>query len=260
MFDSGLGGLSVWKALVRQLPAESVLYVADQAYCPYGSRPTAEIQDRSRKITEFLLEKGAKLILVACNTATAAAIDQLRSEFEVPFVGMEPAVKPAAKATRSGKVGILATQGTFRGRLFQRTRAHFASEVEVVLQVGHGLVELVEQGHTDTAAARQLLEQYLQPMLREGVDQIVLGCTHYPFLRSLMEEIVAGQAVILDPAPAVARQTLRLLKKADALAPADLPVRHQFFATSTLGRLQRLAQGLLTYDQSKQAAFWRVEL
>jgi len=213
VFDSGVGGLSILEALTALLPNEYFYYYADTKHCPYGPRPAQEIIELSSNVVDFFLEKGCKMVVVACNTATAAAIDYLRSTYSIPFVGLEPAVKPAAKLTKTGHVGILATQGTFQGRLYKETSQQYAGNVTLHLQVGHGLVEAVEEDRIDTAATRNLLNSYLQPMLEEGVDQIVLGCTHYPFLIPVIEELVAGKASIINPAPAVARQVVRVLKK-----------------------------------------------
>lgn len=213
VFDSGVGGLSILKALTELLPDEYFYYYADTENCPYGPRPAAEIIELSSKVVDFFLEKECKMVVVACNTATAAAIDHLRSQYSIPFVGLEPAVKPAAQQTKTGHVGILATEGTFQGRLYKTTSQEHAGHIKLHLQVGHGLVQAVEQNTIETLETRQLLTSYLQPMLESGVDQIVLGCTHYPFLIPVIEELVDGQAVIINPAPAVARQAVRMLKE-----------------------------------------------
>jgi glutamate racemase len=227
LFDSGIGGLSIWRELVRRLPHEATVYVADAAYCPYGARPVDEIQTRAVAITEFLQRMECKLIVVACNTASAAALGRLRSGFGLPFVGLEPAIKPAALATRSGHVGVLATAGTFRGNLFQNTTRRHANTVQVHLQTGEGLVEQVEAGQFNGPATEQRLRQYLEPMLAAGVDQIVLGCTHYPLLMPLIRQVVNGQAEIIDPAPAVARQVIRLLSARDARREQPSAISHE---------------------------------
>lgn len=222
VFDSGVGGLSILKELTKQLPDEYFYYYADTAHCPYGPRPAEEIIELSSKVVDFFLEKDCKMVIVACNTATAAAIDHLRSHYNIPFVGLEPAVKPAAKDTKTGHVGILATEGTFQGRLYKTTSQQHAGHVTLHLQVGHGLVQAVEQNTIETAATRQLLNSYLEPMMEAGVDQIVLGCTHYPFLIPVIEELVDGKAVIINPAPAVARQAVRILKEYEIEAQSGL--------------------------------------
>ncbi|MDX2283724.1 MAG: glutamate racemase [Bacteroidia bacterium] len=221
IFDSGLGGLSVWREVRKLLPHEPLIYYADSARCPYGPRPAAEIRQFSGEITRWLLDRGCKLIVVACNTATAAAISWLREQFEVEFVGMEPAVKPAAAHTRTGHIGILATRGTFGGAHFQRAVERFAAGVEVHVQPGDGLVELVEQGRLDGPETEALLRRYLEPMLGAGCDQIVLGCTHYPFLLPAIRRIAGPEVQLIDPAPAVARRVRELLHARGLEAPAD---------------------------------------
>ncbi len=222
VFDSGVGGLSILSALTKLLPDEYFYYYADTKHCPYGPRPAEEIIELSSKVVDFLLEKGCKMVVVACNTATAAAIDHLRSQYSIPFIGLEPAVKPAAKLTKTGHVGILATEGTFQGRLYKETSQQFADHVTLHLQVGKGLVKAVEQNAIESEATKTLLSGYLQPMLEAGVDQIVLGCTHYPFLIPVIEELVEGKATIINPAPAVARQAVRVLKEQSIEAQAGL--------------------------------------
>lgn len=229
IFDSGIGGLSVWKEIKELLPNESLIYLADSANCPYGPRSKEEIIKLSVKNTEFLLDKGAKLIVVACNTATAAAIDHLRANYEIPFVGMEPAVKPAAMNSETGNIGVLATAGTFDGRLYKETSKKFASGVNVFTQVGHGLVKLVESGKFETEEAFQLVKKYIDPMLEQNADHIVLGCTHYPFLSPIIEKIIKGKAAIVDPAPAVAKQTWSLLHEFGIYSKADL-VKMSFYS------------------------------
>lgn len=206
IFDSGLGGLTVWREVRWQLPNEDIIYFADSRNCPYGHKTADEIVRLARDIVDGMLTKGCKLIVVACNTATAAAIDELRKSYSIPFVGMEPAIKQAALNTRSGKVGVLATKGTFDGRLYKETSRKYARNVDVVVQVGDGLVELVEANEYNGPKARLLLEKYVTPMLEHGVDQIVLGCTHYPFFKSQIEEMVGNNVTVIDPAPAVARR------------------------------------------------------
>lgn len=214
IFDSGSGGLSVYRELVKVLPQERYIYYSDAANCPYGEKSALFIRRRARFITEFLLDKGADVIVVACNTATAAAIATLRSEYpDVPFVGMEPAVKPAALGTKSGVIGVLATAGTLKASKYLNTRGLYDSEVRVVEHVGQGFVELVEKGILDGPEAENTVRASLQPLLDEGADVIVLGCTHYPFLRPVIERIAGPGVQVIDPAPAVARQTQRLLER-----------------------------------------------
>ena len=214
IFDSGSGGLSVYRELVKLLPSQRFVYYSDNAHCPYGEKTALYIRRRARFITEFLLDKGADIIVVACNTATAAAIATLRAEYpDIPFVGMEPAVKPAALGTRSGVIGVLATAGTLKGSKYLNTRGLYADGVRVVEHVGQGFVELVENGILDGPEAEATVRASLQPLLDEGADTIVLGCTHYPFLQPVIERIAGPGVQVIDPAPAVARQTLRLLRE-----------------------------------------------
>jgi glutamate racemase len=253
LFDSGVGGLSVWREVVRRLPHEATVYFADSAHCPYGSRPADEIRAISAAIVRFLLEQECKLIVVACNTASAAALDSLRAEFAVPIVGMEPALKPAAEATQTGHVGVLATAGTLNGNLFKNTTQRHANGVEVHVQVGEGLVEQVEAGRLNTPATEALLRQYLEPMLAANVDQIALGCTHYPLLMPLVQRIVAGRAQIIDPAQAVARQVQRSLMRHNLQTPAGCVPYHQFYST---GQRQTLQNLLSLFSQQPVKVTW----
>lgn len=218
VFDSGVGGLSVWREMIKLMPDERFVYVSDSGHCPYGPKPREEVIDRSRKITEYLINRGVDMIVVACNTATAAAIESLRSSYTIPFVGMEPAVKPAALNTSTGVIGVLATQGTFKGELYLRTLHKFAANATVIEQIGEGLVELVENGRTNTPEAEELLKKYIIPMMERHADHLVLGCTHYPFLIEAIQKIVGNKMIILNPAPAVAK---RVKEMADAYVVLD---------------------------------------
>lgn len=233
IFDSGVGGLSVWKAIRKQLPAETLLYVADQKHVPYGPRPLQEIRAFSEEISRFLLAQGAKLIVVACNTASAAALAYLRQAFpQIPFVGMEPAVKPAAESTSSGVVGVLATPATFQGALYASVVERFASGVRVLQDTCPGLVGQIEQGYLTAPKTRQILEQALRPMLAQGADTLVMGCTHYPFVIPLIREIAGEKVRVIDPAPAVARQVERVLRERGNLAESASPPRQVFFTSA----------------------------
>jgi glutamate racemase len=242
VFDSGVGGLSVLRAIHRSHPAEAVLYFADQAHVPYGPRSLAEVRSFSQEITRYLLSLGAKLIVVACNTASAAALEFLRRTFpHTPFVGMEPAVKPAAESTHTGKVGVLATPATFQGELYASVIERFASGVEVLQDTCPGLVEEIEAGRLDGGETHAILEEALRPMLEQGIDTIVLGCTHYPFVIPLIQEIAGPQVRVIDPAPAIARQVGRLLeahhlRAAPVATRAPAPVR--FLTSADPARLQ----------------------
>ena len=254
VFDSGLGGLSVWRELVKQIPQRSVYYVSDSAYCPYGPRPVSEVIARGQLISQFLIDKGCGIIVLACNTATAAAISSLRQSFSLPFVGMEPAVKPAALHSRTDVVGVLATQGTFKGSLYKETSQRFASHVQVIETVGAGLVELIEQGRLDDLETNALLKRYIDPMLEAGADHLVLGCTHYPFLIPAIENITKGRMQIVDPAPAVALHTAQL---AASLPLALEPVAYHFFATGSIDALRQRAEAL---PLPKKPCFFTEEL
>lgn len=213
VFDSGVGGISVLKAIRAQMPEESVIYFGDQEHVPYGPRSMEQIQAFSEGITRFLLERGAKIIVVACNTASAAALKYLREKFpDVPFVGMEPAVKPAAEHTQTGRVGVLATPATFQGALYASVVERFANGVEIAQDTCPGLVQQIEQGKLAGEATRGILERALLPMLEKNIDTVVLGCTHYPFVIPLIQQIVGAQVRVIDPAPAVAKQAGRVLE------------------------------------------------
>ena len=213
VFDSGVGGLSVWSELVKLLPKEEYIYVADSGNCPYGPKSKGEIIERADAITSYLLSEGATIIVIACNTATAAAIEYLRAKYSAVFVGMEPAVKPAALKSLSGVIGVLATKGTFSGELYHNTLNKFAQNVKVIEQVGEGLVELVESGETNSDEALILISSYVQPMVNNGADVIVLGCTHYPFLIDTIKRVVNSNVDIINPAPAVAKRVAEFSSK-----------------------------------------------
>lgn len=222
MFDSGSGGLSVLREIIRLLPQEQFVYFADNAFCPYGEKTPEFIQDRSRTITRLLLDKGAEIIVVACNTATGAAISTLRNEFPVRFIGMEPAVKPAALSSRTGVIGVLATAGTLKASKYLTTKGLYEDEVKIVERVGLGFVELVENGILDGPVAEETVRRSLEPLLEAGADRIVLGCTHYPFLSDVISRIAGPDVRIIDPAPAVARHLADVMLR-DGLLKEDRP-------------------------------------
>ncbi len=256
-FDSGVGGLSIWRAVVAALPYEATVYVADQAHLPYGPRPLAEIRDYAKGITEFLLDRGAKLIVVACNSASGPALHALRQDFpEVPFVGMEPAVKPAAESTRTGVIGVLATPATFQGELFLQLAERFAAEVQLETQSCPGLVEIVERGELESSETVELLREYLEPLLAQKVDQLVLGCTHYPFLAPTIARIAGPGVTLIDPAPAIARQVERVLARRRLLAePANAP-RHAFYTSADPHALARMLKQLVQVSVVPRALEW----
>ena len=246
IFDSGVGGLSVLRAIRRELPGEALLYLGDQAHVPYGSRPRDQIRAYTFAITEFLLAQGAKLIVVACNTASAVALHDLRGAFpQVPFVGMEPAVKPAAETTHTGKVGVLATPTTFAGELYASVVERFAKDVQLFQSTCPGLVAQIEAGDLDGPATRQILEEALRPMLAEGIDTVVMGCTHYPFVIPLIEAITGPGVRTIDPAPAIARQTRRLLTARDLLNPSAEKGKLRFYTSGSLLAFTKLLPSLL---------------
>lgn len=218
-FDSGIGGKCILNAFRRLCPNERTVYVADTAYCPYGNRPSAEIVERSRAISADLIEQGCEVVVVACNTATAAAIDVLRKDWpDVPFVGMEPAIKPAALGSKTGVVGVLATRGTFNGRLYRKTSARVSGAVKIIETVADELVLLVERGDTGSPEAESAVRARIEPLIESGADRIVLGCTHFPHLKGLMEKVAAGRAEIVDPSDAVARRIRTVLSEVRSCA------------------------------------------
>ena len=220
LFDSGMGGLSVLRAVRQQLPQADLIYFGDNGQVPYGPRPLAQVRQFSEAITRFLLARQAQVIVVACNTASAAALKYLRQTFPtIPFVGMEPAVKPAAEQTQTKVVGVLATPATFQGELFASVVERFAQGVTVLREVCPGLVQRIEAGEVDTPETEARLRAWVDPMLQQGIDVLVLGCTHYPFIIPMLEKMCGPQVRVIDPAPAVARQVGRVLE-ANRLAPA----------------------------------------
>ena len=239
MFDSGVGGLSVWREVVRQLPHESTVYFADQAHVPYGPRSQEQIRHFCEGIARFLLARECKAIVVACNTASAAALKHLRETFaHIPFIGMEPAVKPAAATTRTGVVGIMATPATFQGRLFQATAGRFAGGIQLVNQVCDGLADLVEAGHLEGEQTEALLRSVLAPILAANADTIVLACTHYPFVIEPIRRIAGAHVNVIDPAPAVARHLGNVLKSRGLLADPGGEARHHFFSSGSGTRFE----------------------
>jgi glutamate racemase len=246
VFDSGVGGLSVLRSLRELLPNESIHYFADQAHVPYGPRPLEEVRDFSRAITRFLLGLKAKIIVVACNTASAAALYPLRQEFsQVPFVGMEPAVKPAVENTKTGVVGVLATPATFQGALYASVVERFGGDVQLLQDTCPGLVQQVEMGNLVGPATQKILESALMPMLSRGIDTVVLGCTHYPFVIPTIEKIVGASVRVIDPAPAVARQTSRLLELNGMVSPRLGQGSVRFYTSGDAKKFRGLLDELL---------------
>jgi glutamate racemase len=257
VFDSGVGGLSILAAIRRSLPAENILYFADQAHVPYGPRSLEEVASFSLGITHLLLALDAKLIVVACNTASAAALKGLRERLpDVPFVGMEPAVKPAAKVTKSGHIGVLATPATFQGQLFSSLVERFGEGLNIHQATAPGLVERIEAGDLSSRSTREILANAVKPLLADSIDTLVLGCTHYPFIIPLLEEIVGPAVKVIDPAPAVARQTRRLLDSHGLLVAEGAPGSLTFISSDDADHLAALAQRLIGASGSRQRAKW----
>ncbi|HHX3901988.1 TPA: glutamate racemase [Pseudomonas aeruginosa] len=240
VFDSGVGGLSVLREIRARLPSESLLYVADNAHVPYGEKSAEYIRERCERIGDFLLEQGAKALVLACNTATAAAAAELRERYsQVPLVAMEPAVKPAAAATRNGRVGVLATTGTLKSARFAALLDRFASDVQVFTQPCPGLVERIEAGDLYGPQTRALLERLLAPILEQGCDTLILGCTHYPFVKPLLAELIPAEMAVIDTGAAVARQLERVLS-ARALLASGQAATPRFWTSALPQEMERI--------------------
>ncbi len=244
VFDSGVGGLSVLREIRRELPHEDLLYVADSGHAPYGDKPGETIEARALAIVEFLASRRAKAIVVACNTATGAAVATLRARFALPIVAMEPAVKPAAASTRSGVIGVLATGSTLASENFARLSARFGAGVEILVQPCPGLVEQVEAGDLTGDRTRALLEQYVRPLLERRADTLVLGCTHYPFLAPLIREIAGPSVAIVDPSAAVARELRRRLADGGLLSHETHAGAERFWSSAAPDQAQPLISRL----------------
>lgn len=233
IFDSGLGGISIWRELRNELPQEKLVYLADSKNAPYGEKSQEEIIQFSIKNTELLIQKGCKIIVIACNTATTNAIGVLRKKFEIPFVGIEPATKPAALTSKTGKIGILATQGTLKSDLFIATSNPFREKLEIIEAEGKGLVKLIEAGKIQETIP--LLKEYLAPMLTKGIDHLVLGCTHYPFLTPLLKQLLPNTIKVIDSGRAVALQTRKVLDQHQLLNYNDLKsLKHPIFTNGDI--------------------------
>jgi glutamate racemase len=230
IFDSGVGGLSIWKDINQLLPNESTIYIADSSNAPYGEKSKEKITELSIKNTELLLAQNCKLIVVACNTATTNSIEKLRETYAIPFIGIEPATKHAAINTKTGKIGILATKGTLASELFLNTSEKYRGDVEIIETIGTGLVAIIESGNLDNA--EPLLREYLQPMIDKNVDNIVLGCSHYPFLSSVIKRIIPPGVTIIDSGEAVAKQTENILKDSNILNSTESPAEHLFYTNA----------------------------
>jgi glutamate racemase len=232
VMDSGVGGISVLKHIHALLPHENLIYFADSKYAPYGSKTPEEIIARCMEIADFLLQKDIKALVVACNTATAAAIDELRETFDIPIIGMEPAVKPAAEASKNGVIGVLATVGTLKSAQFAALLESYGRNVKVVTQACVGLVECIERGEIGTPETKALIRQYTAPLLAEGADTIVLGCTHYPFVKDAIQDIVGDKIKLIDTGAAVAKQLKRQLQEKGLLSTNAQAANIQFWSNS----------------------------
>lgn len=238
LFDSGVGGLSIWKDLVKLLPLEDTIYLADSKNAPYGQKSKEEIIALSFKNTDLLIEMGCKIIIVACNTATTNAIKELRANYTIPFIGIEPAIKPAVNNSTTKVIGILATQGTLTSELFANRVAEYKN-TKIIEQVGLGLVNLIEGGDIESREMTFLLKSYLEPMIAQNIDYLVLGCTHYPFLINQIKKIIPSTVTIIDSGDAVARQTQKLLKDLNGLKSKDSG-NAQFFSNADITVMTQL--------------------
>lgn len=257
VYDSGVGGLTVWRAVRALLPQEDLLYFADQAKVPYGVRPLEEVRSLAEGVSSYFMGQGAKLIVIACNTASAAALKHLRALYaDFPFVGMEPAVKPAAEQTLSGKVGVLATPSTFQGELYASVVERFAHDVQLYQNTCPGLVQQIEKGYLDTPKTRRILTGALEPMLKEGVDTLVMGCTHFPFVIPLIKQIAGEDVRVIDPAPAVARQVQRVLAARCLLANRKRTGNSVFLTSGENSKLQELLPKLIGVNEEVGRLCW----
>ena len=248
VFDSGVGGLSILKEIRRVLPGEDLLYLADSAHCPYGTKPVTEIRARSLAVTAFLVKSGVKAVVVACNSASVAGLDQVREAYsQIPIVGVEPALKPAHNLTRNGKIGVLATSLTLKGNRFSLLVERFGADVQVYTQPAPGLVELVENGELNTPETEKLLHQYLDPLLKEQIDTLVLGCTHYPFLMTMIQKICGPSVTVIDTGLAVAKQTVRILEQNRILNPTTSGGKDVFYTSGDPAAVKEVIVKLWPY-------------
>lgn len=258
VFDSGVGGLSILRSVREALPGENLLYLADQAHVPYGPRSAQEVLAFSIAITEFLLQQGAKAIVIACNTASAAALHPLRRQFpHTPFIGMEPAVKPAAGNTRSGVVGVLATPATFQGALYASVVERFAEGVTILKATLPGLVELIERGVVDGPQVEAILRQAVEPMTAQNADTLVLACTHYPFVIPTLRKIAGPSVSVIDPAPAIARQTARILDRFDLHNSQPVSGEETYFTSGDPDAFRALIRQLRGVEGAVRRVEWR---
>lgn len=247
VFDSGMGGLSVLREIHKLLPDENLIYIADSLHAPYGNRSTQHVQSRSQKITNFLLDKNIKALVVACNTATAEAVELLREQLSIPVIGLEPAIKPGAKVSKTGVIGVLATQRTIDSERLTSLTVRHAPHTKVIAQACPGLVEKVEANHLDHYDTRLLIKKYTTPLLEQNADTIILGCTHYPFLSKTIRMIVGKEIQLIETGRPVARQLQRILQQQHLLNTSDHTGKIEFYNSSHLSQhkstMQQLWQG-----------------
>lgn len=239
LFDSGIGGTSIWKEIHELMPNEDTIYLADSKNAPYGQKSKEEIIHLSSKNTEFLLNQNCKIIVVACNTATTNAIKELRAKYSVPFIGIEPAIKPAALHSKTQTIGILATQGTLNSELFHQTAQQF-QDTKIIEQIGHGLVPLIEEGKINSPQIKQLLNNYLQPMIEANIDYLVLGCSHYPYLLPQIKKILPKHIKIIDSGEAVAKQTKNILSEKNSLNQENHQPKNIFYTNANPTILEKI--------------------
>ncbi len=239
LFDSGIGGTSIWKEIHELMPNEDTIYLADSKNAPYGQKSKEEIIHLSSKNTEFLLNQNCKIIVVACNTATTNAIKELRAKYQVPFIGIEPAIKPAALHSKTQTIGILATQGTLNSELFHQTAQQF-HDTKIIEQIGHGLVPLIEEGKINSPQIKQLLNNYLQPMIEANIDYLVLGCSHYPYLLPQIKKILPKHIKIIDSGEAVAKQTKNILSEKNNLNQENHQPKNIFYTNANPTVLEKI--------------------
>jgi len=260
VFDSGVGGLSIFREIRKLLPSENIIYIADQAHVPYGTRTLEEVQHFSDAVTRFFLDHHVKLTVIACNAASAAALHFLREKYAAhPFIGMEPAVKPAAETTHTQRVGVLATQATFQGALYASVLERFAMDVKIFENTCPGLVSQIEKGDLDSPETHRILVSAIQPMLAQNVDTIVLGCTHYPFVIPLIRKIAGPSVTVIDPAPAIARQTRRVLEEKHLSNPQIEPGHVSLFSTNLPSKLEILLPRLIGEELVVQPLDWFID-
>ncbi|MDR1613863.1 MAG: glutamate racemase [Planctomycetota bacterium] len=256
VFDSGQGGLSIFRELIAIAPAENIVYCSDGGRMPYGPRPLAEVRRLCENVARRLLAVPVKIVVIACNAASAASLKQLREMFPgIPFVGMEPAVKPAATVSRSGKVGVLATEATLQGELFENVVARFASKVEVLRQPCPGLAEFIEKRSGDAAGLEKLVEKFVRPLVEAGADNLVLGCSHYPLIKDTIRKAAGEGVAIIDPSPAIARRTRQLLAEKGLLADRERGT-HRFYTSGEPDLLAEAVKRVLGVDAKVEPGTW----